>query len=110
MRHLLGDYAAGALLPEQDELVEALGLHRSDTASRECVHVRSLEHRPNHVDAGPLEDRVEPLGDLRIPVDDQELLASKKPSTESVRSRATRLMNAESGFGATPSMCTARPA
>jgi hypothetical protein len=78
MGHILGDGSVERFSPEEDHLIETLGLDRSHETFRIRIHVRCLVRREQNLDAGTPDDRFEPRRENRISIDEEEALPCQK--------------------------------
>ncbi|MEM7203906.1 MAG: hypothetical protein AAF628_26825 [Planctomycetota bacterium] len=73
----LGERASGVGFTEEDHLVQALTLHRSDESLGDRVHIGRLDGRRQERDALVLEDLLELSGELAVPIQDEETLVAE---------------------------------
>ncbi len=66
------------LLAEEDELVETLTSDGQDKSLREGIQVRASAGQPDIGDTGVLEDAKELLGELFVPVMNQQALVAQE--------------------------------
>ena len=78
MSKVLGTGSSKRTFAEKDELVEALALDRENEAFGERVQIRASSGQPNIGDTGILEYAKELLGELFVPVMNQQALVAQE--------------------------------
>ena len=68
---VLGKAALEVVVSEEDESIETFGFDAQDKSLRDRVHVRSLVADQHGRDTGVLEDGLELVGELGIPIQDE---------------------------------------
>ncbi len=96
------------LFTEEDHPIQAFALDRQNKSLDVSVQIRRTVRQPNDVSSGVLEQVAKVRSELFVAVQDEELLAEQKAVDRSVRFRPTCIMNAPSGPGVIPPMCTFR--
>jgi hypothetical protein len=102
VRHELVDGAEQSPPPKQDQTVETLLPDRAHEALRVGVGIRRLDGCRHDPHARPLDDAVEAVRPLGVPVADEDAMAGQKSIDRIGQSTRRLAMNPPSGVGVDP--------
>ena len=91
--HELVEGAEEPTFPEEDQTVETLLPDRAHEAFRIGVGIRRPNGHQQDPHPGALDDAAEFIGPLAVAIADENAVATRNPSTASVRRRAACTMN-----------------
>ena len=104
----LGDGTAQRWLTEEDHPLQALALDRQHKPFDVSVQIRRTVRQPNDISSGVLKQVAKLRGELLVAVQDEQSLAAQKAVERVGEIPTTCIMNAPSGLGVIPAMCTFR--